>query len=128
MKVSFGKYASWDTGFESELSRDDPLNVKLWIECVTYSQVSSELLSKTLGGSSLIWFRFKYLWNGHIIEYKTSPSWVNMILRCIITIIWNMLWSLLINKNVANLEARQSLEVQRMFFFNFYFRLLFGKC
>ena len=33
--------------------------------------------------------------------------------------ILNMLWSLLINKNVANLGARQSLEVQRMFFFFF---------
>ena len=43
------------------------------MECVTYSQVNLELLFKTLGGSSLIWFPYKNLRNEHMIEYKISP-------------------------------------------------------
>ena len=52
-------------------------------------------------------------------------NWVSEIkLDMCPNIIQNMLWSLLINKNVENLGARQSLEHRECFFF----RLLSGKC
>ena len=53
----------------------------------------------------------------HLLLKIVYLNWVSkIILDMGPNMILKMLWSLLINKNVANLGARQSLEVQRMFF------------
>ena len=57
----------------------------------------------------------------HLLLKIVYLNWVSkIILDMGPNMILKMLWSLLINKNVANLGARQSLEVQRMFFFAFF--------